>query len=88
MHRGEIHNKLVGIMRERLIASLKQLPGLALQWEAGGPATEPSAFSQGLVKQLKTLTAVSLQLSGHKETLVVWCHSWPKDLVASWSLGS
>ena len=58
MHRLEVHNKLVGIMRERLIASLKQLPALAAAWDTASEAGQPSSFSQNLVKQLRTLSTV------------------------------
>ena len=60
-HRTEIHNKLVGIMRERLIASLTQLPALAQRWTALPPgAASPSAFATSLAKQLQTLSQVFL----------------------------
>ena len=63
MHREEVHSKLVGIMRERLISSLKQLPALAGRWGAAttGPPQQPSSFSLNLVKQLRTLSQVSHQ---------------------------
>ena len=56
----EIHGKLIGLMRERLMASLKQLPGLADRW-AGGPnaGVPPSPFAQNLAKQLRVLSGVS-----------------------------
>ena len=58
VHRGEVHNKLVGIMRERLIASLKQLPALVATWNLCGDSPQPSPFSQNLIKQLRTLSVV------------------------------
>ena len=59
VHRAEVHTKLVGIMRERLIASLKQLPALAATWSLSGDSPQPSPFSQNLIKQLRTLCVVS-----------------------------
>ena len=66
-HRAEIHSKLVGIMRERLIASLTQLPALAQRWTAASPhTTAPSAFATSLAKQLHTLSQVSN----------MWSYAW------------
>ncbi len=58
-HQGEIHGKLVGLMRERLMASLKQLPSLADRWAEGPNAgVPPSLFAQNLAKQLRVLSGV------------------------------
>ena len=61
VHRGEVHSKLVGIMRERLIVGLKQLPTIAARWAALPPGgnPQPSAFSQNMVKQLRILAQVA-----------------------------
>ena len=46
-------------MRERLMASLKQLPGLADRWAEGPNAgVPPSPFAQNLAKQLRVLSGV------------------------------
>ncbi len=45
-------------MRERLIASLKQLPALTATWGQSGDGSQASAFSQNLIKQLRTLSVV------------------------------
>lgn len=64
MHRSEVHSKLVGIMRERLNASLKQLRACADQWAGdapplcGAPLPPPSAFAAGNAKQLRILSQV------------------------------
>jgi len=63
VHRTEVHTKLVNIMRERLIASLKQLPALASRWGTPGSGLlngegRPSSFADNLVKQLRTLSQV------------------------------
>jgi hypothetical protein len=59
IHRGEIHGKLVAIMRERLAAALAQLPAAAAGWaaapRAGAPA-QPSPLAAGSAKQLRILT--------------------------------
>ena len=67
LHRGEVHSKLVGIMRERLISSLKQLPALAGRWGAAptGNPQQPSSFSLNLVKQLRTLSQVAHRALPH-----------------------
>lgn len=65
MHRAEVHSKLVGIMRERLNASLKQLPATADQWAGGlppsrgAPVPPPSAFAASNAKMLRILSQVS-----------------------------
>ena len=57
VHQAEIHSKLVSIMRERLLASLKQLPAAAALWARQLPSEDldPSAFSQNTAKQLRIL---------------------------------
>lgn len=64
MHKEEIHSKLVGIMRERLSTSLKQLPAIASSWETQtvpNPAhVAPSSFAQTNGKQLRVLSQVWL----------------------------
>ncbi len=69
VHRAEVHSKLVGIMRERLNASLKGLPTSADAW-AGGKAPAPGApppqaspFAASNAKQLRILSQVPLQLA-------------------------
>ena len=60
IHRNEIHSKLVAIMRERLTANLKQLPGTAAAWGTGAPGRkQPSAFAQTNAKQLRILCQAS-----------------------------
>ncbi len=57
IHRTEIHGKLVAIMRERLMASLKAMPGIAATWSGGPPgARQPSNFAQTNAKQLRILS--------------------------------
>lgn len=64
MHRAEVHSKLVGIMRERLNASLKGLPAAADSWatgpapKQGSPPPPPSAFAASNAKQLRILSQV------------------------------
>ena len=58
VHHNELLSKFVGIMRERLTASLRQLPGLAGQWQYSKPGTQPSAFASTLTKQLRILLQV------------------------------
>lgn len=59
IHRGEIHSKLVAIMRERLMANLKQLPSIAASWGQGAPGPkQPSQFAQNNAKQLRILSQV------------------------------
>ncbi len=64
VHRAEVHSKLVGIMRERLNASLKGLPAAADGWAARpppGPSAPPppaSGFATSNAKQLRILSQV------------------------------
>ncbi|BDA47885.1 probable vacuolar protein sorting-associated protein 54 [Coccomyxa sp. Obi] len=59
IHRTEIHSKLVAIMRERLMANLKQLPSIAASWGQGAPGPkQPSQFAQTNAKQLRILSQV------------------------------
>ena len=62
MHRAEVHSKLVGIMRERLNASLKGLPAAADGWAAApapsAPPLPPSPLATGNAKQLRILSQV------------------------------
>jgi hypothetical protein len=54
-----VHGKLVAIMRERLMANIKQLQGIAATWGAGAPGPkQPSAFAQTNAKQLRILSQV------------------------------
>lgn len=47
-------------MRERLMANIKQLPGIAATWGSGAPGRkQPSAFAQANAKQLRILSQVS-----------------------------
>eukprot|EP00884_Botryococcus_braunii_P007920 jgi/Botrbrau1/17129/Bobra.0157s0028.2 len=61
IHRTEIHHKLVGIMRERLAANLRQLPSLSASWGTGlsssGPPG-PSSFATTIAKQIRILSQV------------------------------
>jgi vacuolar protein sorting-associated protein 54 len=60
IHRSEIHGKLVAIMRERLMANIKQLPSVAAAWGNGAPGPkQPSAFAQTNAKQLRILSQVA-----------------------------
>lgn len=77
LHRGEVHSKLVGIMRERLIAALKQLPAIADRWGAVSVEDDitPSSFSLGLAKQLRTLSKVTLDnIDSAAEIRIRHCH--------------
>jgi hypothetical protein len=64
VHRAEVHSKLVGIMRERLNASLKGLPAAADGWAArpppvaGAPLPPASGFATSNAKQLRILSQV------------------------------
>ncbi|KAK9830219.1 hypothetical protein WJX72_010418 [[Myrmecia] bisecta] len=58
IHRGEIHSKLVAIMRERLSANVKQLPAIADRWGGAPGPREPSQFAQTNAKQLRILSQV------------------------------
>ena len=64
MHRAEVHSKLMGIMRERLNASLKGLPAAADGWAArpppppGAPPPPASGFATSNAKQLRILSQV------------------------------
>ena len=66
MHSEEIRGKLVAIMRERLAASLRQLPSLAARWPEGpvqpGQMLQASPFVHSLGKQLRTLAQVRTRL--------------------------
>ncbi len=67
IHRGEIHGKLVAIMRERLAAALAQLPAAAAGWAAApraGAAPQPSPLAAGSAKQLRILTQARAAASG------------------------
>lgn len=81
LHRGEIHSKLVGIMRERLLAALRQLPAVAARWVSLPPEGDfpPSSFSQNLAKQLRVLSQVRLRnLPRFKcETSMAWMRKPP-----------
>ncbi|KAK9791149.1 hypothetical protein WJX73_003285 [Symbiochloris irregularis] len=63
IHHAEILGKFVAIMRERLTASLRQLPAAASQWRyndesAQGQQYTPSPFAASLTKQLRILSQV------------------------------
>jgi len=67
IHRGEIHGKLVAIMRERLAAALAQLPAAAAGWAAApraGAAPQPSPLAASSAKQLRILTQARGAASG------------------------
>ena len=78
MHRAEVHSKLVGIMRERLNASLKGLPSAADAWAAQRPPLQggqlqPSPFAAGNAKQLRILSQVPALLDVRLTALpAVW----------------
>ncbi len=91
IHRTEIHSKLVAIMRERLMANLKQLPSIAASWGQGAPGPkQPSQFAQTNAKQLRILSQVCIEplalvLSSCLTALhSVSSHMWGKR---KWSFG-
>ena len=78
IHHSEILGKFVAIMRERLTASLRQLPAAASQWRYSADSAQgqqqqytPSPFATSLTKQLRILAQVpqqSLPLKLHRST--------------------
>lgn len=64
IHHSEILGKFVAIMRERLTASLRQLPAAASQWRYSAESAQgqqqytPSPFAASLTKQLRILSQV------------------------------
>jgi len=62
IHRDEIHNKLVQIMRERLLANLRKLPQIVEGWN--GPEdndVQPSQFAKAVTKEVTYLHRILSQ---------------------------
>ncbi|KAK9833584.1 hypothetical protein WJX81_008635 [Elliptochloris bilobata] len=65
IHRGEIHGKLVAIMRERLAHALEALPAAAAAWAAAPPPRGPPPpfpLAAASAKQLRILGQVLMPL--------------------------
>ncbi|KAJ4800655.1 Vacuolar protein sorting-associated protein 54 [Rhynchospora pubera] len=61
VHRDEINNKLVQIMRERLLANLRKLPQIVEDWNKEDADLQPSSFAKSVSKEVTFLHRILSQ---------------------------